>query len=394
VLNAKPVQRLQLCELLWPDIEETLAGKRLTDAVFGLNKDFKTTAGIETPLIMTGNSRETLMLNPQIGIRCDINCFKKLSANSTDIQQHERALSLYQGGFLETFRLNNVSADFDHCIDGVRTEMENRHHQLLKSLSLHYLHDGHYEGALPLLERLYDEYPEDHALKILLMICFSAAGKTPYSMRLPANGTAAVLDPEQLPERVWQMLQQHDLKNQDIEALIGAALSTGQPDPDQQMRGIVRTFLRATGLQRPLQPGADYRRVLQRAEKEARGFGFELIGTVHLWLALSIEQDPYTEGFFEYLRAQIGRNELISLINQIVGEGSSADPGTMQYTLALDALLLQAKYHAEQDDEHEIGVRHLWLALLGQHHSLLRRIMEYYGADYSGCLQRLQQIPR
>lgn len=115
------ISRDRLQALFWPDADEAIARRALTQALYGLR------TGIDDEQLLLGV--QELRLNREIAA-CDIAEYLDAIAGG----ELERAAALYQGPFLDGFRVAGA-ADFNRRVDEQRAEFAKRQESLLVRLA-------------------------------------------------------------------------------------------------------------------------------------------------------------------------------------------------------------------------------------------------------------------
>lgn len=397
-----PVSRSSLCDLFWPDNDEATARKRLAGALFGLNKDCKTVAD-EIPALLLTNGRDLIKFNNDLEYHCDVLSFKKLAqiaiGGRLNINLIEQAIELYHGDFMQMFQLSSkVNPQFEHWIDSERAKLQGLYSQLLHRKGIHHLQKSDIDQSLKIFEQLAETQTacndsEDASLRALRILCYGLLGQTTQVESLANDyDDYEQQSSKNLIKKALEAIHSNRFNQLDWPATINQLIEQKNLSHQSDNEKLVNALLKAAGVsQRPL-PGTNYRRILRLAEREAGGFGFTLVGTPHLFLVLSADDNSYSDFFCQYINPKLNCNQLINEINLILDEAQDNAAATIGRTLELETVLQRAGELAEHEHQETIGMRHLWLALLTPQDSLIRQLLERYEINCDDCQQKLTQL--
>jgi len=160
--GSRGVGRDRLQAVLWPDADGDSGRHALKQALYALRRDS------EAPDLFLG-TRE-LGLNPD-DARADVNEFEDLLR----LGQPERAVALYEGPFLDGFRLTSVP-EFEHWVEEERRGLERSLAEALESLARVAQERGDPLSAVQWSRRLAALEPLNERLTVALMRALLAAG--------------------------------------------------------------------------------------------------------------------------------------------------------------------------------------------------------------------------
>lgn len=160
--GSRGVTRDALIALLWPDVDEEGGRRALSQALYGLR------SGLDAESLFTGT--QELRLTPEVAT-CDTAAFDAAVA-AGDL---DRAASLYEGPFLEGFRVPNAP-DFDRWVDAERSALRHRHHDVLERLATRSAASGDLRAAVGWWRRRAADDPLDARVAKELMKALAAAG--------------------------------------------------------------------------------------------------------------------------------------------------------------------------------------------------------------------------
>lgn len=166
----RTASRGKLVGLLWPDASERAARNRLNTCVHYvrsiLGKDALVSAG------------DDLRLNPE-EIGSDIDEFRR----AIDAGDRERAVTLYQGAFLDGFGLKE-SPEFEKWLDTERDRHRRRFRETLESLAEDAERLGDFEGAVRWWRRRANDDRYDSRVARRLMEALAAAGNPAAALKV------------------------------------------------------------------------------------------------------------------------------------------------------------------------------------------------------------------
>ena len=161
----RPWGRSTLAGLLWPDFPEQAALSNLRNALSNLRRVLGDSSAQPPFLRITP---DTIQFNPDGDTWLDVNAFLELapktgavSYDQVNIEQLERALTLYQGEFLEGFSI--ASASFEEWLLATHERVRERVLQTLRLLVIADETSNNLTAALDYTRRWIDLEPWDEA---------------------------------------------------------------------------------------------------------------------------------------------------------------------------------------------------------------------------------------
>lgn len=131
LLIHKNISRDEIAGLLWSEESDTVAKKNLRNAIY------KAKSALGEDIILSPK-KSVLMLNPQKEIYIDVDEFLK--------SDHEAAMSLYQGEFLQGFYVKNAE-EFENWILKTREQLKKRYIDLLNDCMDRAVEEKHSQKA-------------------------------------------------------------------------------------------------------------------------------------------------------------------------------------------------------------------------------------------------------
>jgi DNA-binding SARP family transcriptional activator len=156
------ITREKVLSLLWPDADDERGPRTLTQAFYALRKDL----GAEDAI--TG--AKDLRLNPTI-VSSDVGEFVAAVARGDD----ERAAALYEGPFLDGFRLPGAE-EFARWLEAERASLAHDHVRILESLARAALAGGRAHDAVSWWRKLAALEPLNARVAVGLMEAMAAGG--------------------------------------------------------------------------------------------------------------------------------------------------------------------------------------------------------------------------
>ena len=127
--------------------------------------------------------------------------------------------------------------------------------------------------------------------------------------------------------------------------------------------------------------------ILQPSAQEAHRMGHNFIGTEHLFISASRNEQGPTFNLLR--RAGMNPREVRNEIRREVGRGDGPKGEVLPLTPRTEMVLSLAIFLAEQDEQHEVGENHLLMALLQEGEGMpIRKIIDL-GFDLNYWLQQL-----
>jgi DNA-binding SARP family transcriptional activator len=156
------ITRDKLLALFWPAVDEDAGRKALSQGLYSLRRELGADELFE--------GMQELWLNPQVAT-CDVVEFDAAYATG-DL---ERAASLYQGPFLDGFRVSG-SPEFERWAEEERSALAHRHASVLEQLARQVAGRGEHGAAVTWWRRLAAQDPLNSRTAIELMEALLAAG--------------------------------------------------------------------------------------------------------------------------------------------------------------------------------------------------------------------------
>ena len=156
------ITREKLLALLWPDADDERGPRTLAQALYALRKDL----GAEDAI---SGSKE-LSFDPAL-VSSDVSEFASAVARGDD----ERAVSLYQGPFLDGFHLSGAN-EFSRWVETERTSLAQEHSRALESLARSARAAGDTRASLGWWRKLAGLEPLNARVTVGLMEALAAAG--------------------------------------------------------------------------------------------------------------------------------------------------------------------------------------------------------------------------
>jgi len=128
-------------------------------------------------------------------------------------------------------------------------------------------------------------------------------------------------------------------------------------------------------------------RLLTGASEEARRLGHNYVGTEHLFIAVTRNEQGPTCTLLR--RAGLNPREVRNEIRREIGTGDGPIGDVLPLTPRSEIVLSLSIFLAEQDDEREVGENHLLMALLQEGEGVPIRKLVDLGFDLNHWLQRL-----
>lgn len=174
--HQKPINREILMEKFWGDSSPSSARNSLNVAIYAIRKHFQRYALNQEIIILENNCYS---INPALDIYTDVEQFRQLcqKGRATEVSQgfeaalviYQKALSLYQGDFLENMR-------FEDWCEPERDNLKETFLFILNRLSLHFFRQDEYDACIGICKRMLEK---DHCLEDahrLLMRCYYQLG--------------------------------------------------------------------------------------------------------------------------------------------------------------------------------------------------------------------------
>lgn len=155
---------------LWPDIDQTTARHRLSDAVYGLRRELG-------PEAIASLGDEELRLDPAV-VWTDVRAFEA-AVERGDL---EEAVELYGGGFLEGFHVSGAP-EFERWRDRTARRLASRYGEALESLATRAGSEARPEEVLRWWRKRAAHDPHDSRAAHALMLAYAASGNPAAAIR-------------------------------------------------------------------------------------------------------------------------------------------------------------------------------------------------------------------
>jgi ATP-dependent Clp protease ATP-binding subunit ClpA len=132
------------------------------------------------------------------------------------------------------------------------------------------------------------------------------------------------------------------------------------------------------------------RRVVVLAQEEARMLNHNYIGTEHILLGLSREEEGVAARALQSLG--ISLSDLRSDVREIIGEGGEAPAGHIPFTPNAKKVLEMSLREALQLGHNYIGTEHILLGLVRQVEGVAAEVLQKRGADLDRVRQTVIQL--
>lgn len=155
--HQKPINREILMEKFWGDSSPSSARNSLNVAIYAIRKHFQRYALNQEIIILENNCYS---INPTLDIYTDVEQFRQLckKGRATELSQgfesalviYQKALSLYQGDFLENMR-------FEDWCEPERDNLKETFLFILNRLSLHFFKQDEYDACISICKRMLEK---------------------------------------------------------------------------------------------------------------------------------------------------------------------------------------------------------------------------------------------
>jgi predicted ATPase/DNA-binding SARP family transcriptional activator len=181
----RPVQRVKLAGLIWPDKPQEAASENLRQALSRLRKSIGDKDVFPSYVIV---DRETVKLNPEANLQVDVNLFKDaLAFFSRHIHRHsqtcsacashlETACQIFRGDFLEDLSLPESDL-FEEWAAGQRERFREQALDALNWLVIFSQRAGNYPALLAYARRLVAMEPLNEEVSLCLIKTLAGLGK-------------------------------------------------------------------------------------------------------------------------------------------------------------------------------------------------------------------------
>jgi ATP-dependent Clp protease ATP-binding subunit ClpC len=132
------------------------------------------------------------------------------------------------------------------------------------------------------------------------------------------------------------------------------------------------------------------RRVVVRAQGEARALDHDYLGTEHLLLGLIQEGDGVAVKVLESLG--IGLEVVRQRVEEVIGRGEDATSGHIPFTPQAKEVLKRSLDEAIQLGHPYIGTEHILLGLIREGDSVAAQVLTELGADLNGAREQVIRL--
>jgi DNA-binding SARP family transcriptional activator/cytochrome c-type biogenesis protein CcmH/NrfG len=164
-------RRDALAALLWPELDQQRARHALRNTLHELRK------ALDDGVLCSRGSEEVGLSTG--GLWCDLVAFDEMLAAG----QHEEALALYRGPFLDSFHVPGVSPEFEQWVNRERDRLTDRHAATLESLAESCEVSDDFRAAAEHWRVLSVHRPWDGRVVLRLMLALEAAGDRAQAIR-------------------------------------------------------------------------------------------------------------------------------------------------------------------------------------------------------------------
>jgi ATP-dependent Clp protease ATP-binding subunit ClpC len=133
------------------------------------------------------------------------------------------------------------------------------------------------------------------------------------------------------------------------------------------------------------------RRVVVRAQEEARTLDHDHIGTEHLLLGLTHE--PIGGLAAKVLESLgIGLEAVRQRVTEVIGRGEQAPSGHIPFTPQAKKVLQLAQQESRGLGHHYIGTEHILLGLIAEREGVAGQVLSELGADLDGAREQVIRL--
>jgi ATP-dependent Clp protease ATP-binding subunit ClpC len=132
------------------------------------------------------------------------------------------------------------------------------------------------------------------------------------------------------------------------------------------------------------------RRVVVRAQEEARALNHSYMGTEHILLGLVGEGEGLAAKALESLG--VSMETVRQRVEEIIGRGEHTPPGRIPFTPRAKRVLELSLSEATQLGHHYVGTEHLLLGLLREGDGVAAQVLTGLGADVDRVRERVVQL--
>lgn len=169
---ASSVSRSKIVGMLWPETSESKARRRLNACLHRVRRQLG-----KASILSVGDD---LRLNAEI-LSCDVLEFERALSDA----DHETAVGLYGGPFLDGFRLGG-SAGFEHWVDRQRARLRGEYRKALETLAQEAERRTDHDVAATWWRELARNDPYDSRHTLRLMQALASAGSPAAALRVAA----------------------------------------------------------------------------------------------------------------------------------------------------------------------------------------------------------------
>jgi len=164
-------RRDALAALLWPELDQHRARHALRNTLHELRK------ALDDGVLSSRGSEEVGLSTG--GLWCDLVAFDEMLAAGN----HEEALALYRGPFLDSFHVPGVSPEFEHWVNRERDRLTVCHAATLESLAEDCEASDDFRAAAEHWRVLSVHHPWDGRVVLRMMLALEAAGDRAQAIR-------------------------------------------------------------------------------------------------------------------------------------------------------------------------------------------------------------------
>jgi ATP-dependent Clp protease ATP-binding subunit ClpC len=132
------------------------------------------------------------------------------------------------------------------------------------------------------------------------------------------------------------------------------------------------------------------RRIVHRAQEEARGLNHDSVGTEHLILGLIQDGNSAAARVLESLG--ISGEAVRQRVDVVIVRGEQAPFGRIPFTPGAKKALELSYRESQRLGHHYIGTEHILLGLIGEGAGVAARVLTALGADLNGARQRVIRV--
>lgn len=143
---------------------------------------------------------------------------------------------------------------------------------------------------------------------------------------------------------------------------------------------------------RPDRYGIEVRQIMIYAREEAQRLHHRIIGPEHLLLSILRLHNPLVEGMFSSLHISI--TSIAQALDFVVGRGNKAILSEPTLGAGARAILVRAEENAAWEQAAQVGVGHLFMALLEEQNGIAAGVLESFGISPDIARAQLASLAR